>query len=136
MKSKNLAILSLLATLLLSSTFVSFVAADDEEPNLIATLDEPITDPPDSSDDSTISDDDVILYTTEDENSTRLADDTQAPTAEDASKAAEGNLIATQTGAGSDNTLLFAAIAAIFALTIGGAIGVVYYCKQTAKGKK
>lgn len=131
MKSKNLIVLSLLATLLLSSYFVSFVAAEDhEQPNLIAPLDEPI---PDASNDTVTSDDEVILYTTQDGNRTIAANDTQVPVAEDASQAAEGNLIATLNSKSTDNTLLIAAVAAVIAVGVGGALGVFFYRKQTVK---
>jgi hypothetical protein len=130
MKSKNIIILSLLATFLLSSSFISFVAADDDEPNLIATQDPPTTDAPDSSDNSTTSGDE-ILYTIQGENGTIAADDTQVPGAEDV----DANLLATQKGLSSDNTLLLAAVATILAISVGGALGVFYYRKQAVKSE-
>lgn len=124
MKNKNLIVIALLATVLLSSASVSLAAAQgDAVPD--AT---PAPDPaqPDSSDNSTISQGDDILYTIQD-NST-ATDDTQVP------GEAEPNLIATQTG-GSDDALPI--VAAVIALAVVlGTVGVVFYRKKAANAEK
>jgi hypothetical protein len=125
MKNKNLIIISLLATVLMSSTLVSFVAAEDNVPDATSAPDRTLTDP---SDNSTATSGEEILYTIQD-NRTAI-NDTQMPDAE-----SNPNLIATQTGAVSDNTLLIGAIAVALAVSIGGAIGVYHYRKQTAKAE-
>jgi hypothetical protein len=124
MKIKNLIIMTILATVLLSGTFVSLVAADD-------TVSDPTT-PPDSttdpdqsaadlSDNSTVSQEDEVLYTVQ-ENSTTV-DDAQVP------GEAEANLISTQTNI-PDNTLLFSSIAVVLVIVVGSAIGVFFYRKK------
>ena len=124
MKNKNLIVITLLATVLLSSSFVSLAAArGDAVPD--AT---PAPDPaqPDSSDNSTISQGDDILYTIQDNRT--AADDTQVP------GEAEPNLIATQTG-GSDDTLPI--VAAVIALAVVlGTVCVVFYRKKAANAEK
>jgi hypothetical protein len=125
MKNKNLIIISLLATVLMSGTLVSFVAAADDVSDATSAPDPTL---PDSSDNSTAISGEDIIYTIQD-NRTAI-NDTQMPDAE-----SNPNLIATQTGAVSDNTLLIGAIAVALAVSIGGSIGVYHYRKQTAKAE-
>jgi hypothetical protein len=119
MKNKNLIVISLLATFLLSATFVSFVAADESVPDATSSPDRT---PADYSDNSTVTSDKGILYTIQDNRT--ATNDTQVP--------AEANLIATQIGVGSDNTYLTLAVGVVLAAGIGGAVGVYYYRKQAA----
>jgi hypothetical protein len=127
MKSKNLIILSLIATLLLSCAFVSFARADDDTATVLAPPDN-VSSPSDNS--TTTTSGDEILYTIQDDNSSRTAvDDTQVPGAEDA------NLLATNTGPSDDNTCLILVIVTVLAVGIGGAVGVVHYRRQVSKVK-
>ena len=124
MKNKNLIVITLLATVLLSGAFVSLAAADDNVSDVTAPSEPPGTPDPsaaDSSDNSTVNQADNVLYTIQD-NST-ATDDTQVP------EEAQPNLLATQTSA-PDNTMLFVAIAAVFAIVVGGVIGVFFYRKK------
>jgi flagellar basal body-associated protein FliL len=124
MKNKNLIVITLLATVLLCSAFVSLAAADDNVSD-VTTPPEPSVAPDpstaDSNDNSTTNQGDNVLYTIQ-ENST-TTDDTQIP------GEAQPNLTATQT-ATSDNSLLIAAIATVLAIAVGGVIGVFFYRKK------
>jgi uncharacterized protein YneF (UPF0154 family) len=124
MKNKNLMVISLLATVLLSGTFISLAAAEDNVSD-VTTPPESTSTPDrsaaDSSDNSTVSQGNEVLYTAQD-NSTST-DDAQVP------GEAEPNLIATQTST-PDNTLLIALIAIVLAVVVGGAIGVFFYRKK------
>ena len=124
MKNKNLIVITLLATVLLSGAFVSLAAADDNVSDVPTP--EPITAPPDasaadSSDNSTANQGDNVLYTIQD-NST-ATDDIQVP------GEAQPDLIAAKTST-PDNTLLIAAIATVLAIAVGGVIGVFFYRKK------
>lgn len=133
MKNKNLLMLSLLATLLLSSMLISMAAAQEEQ-----------TDPSKAPDPSTISDQNQgLIAPGPDENATdgeqryyildspdnqTATNDTAIPYSED------GNLIYANTVAGTpDNTLAFVAIAVLSIVIVAGAIGAVYYRKNAAK---
>jgi hypothetical protein len=133
LKTKNLIVLSLLATLLVSSTFVSFAQADDDDAGSVSvspdTSSEPTITPKPSDDNSTVTSGDEILYTAQNDNATGAADDTQVPGAEDA------NLLSASKSAEDDNTCLILALVTVLAIGIGGAVGVVYYRKQNVKAK-
>jgi hypothetical protein len=128
MKNKNLIVITLLATVLLSGAFVSLAAADDNVSDA-TTPPEPTAAPDrsatDSSDNSTLTQGDGVLFTIQG-NST-AADDTQVP------GEAEPNLIATQTG-GSDDALIAAAVIAL--AVVLGTVGVVFYRKKAANAEK
>jgi flagellar basal body-associated protein FliL len=130
MKTRNLIVLSLLATLLVSTAFASFANAQEDTTTASPdTSSEPTTTPEPSGDNATTTPDDAILYTIQDDNSTRAADDTEVPGAED------GNLLAASTGTSSDNTWLIVGLVTVLAICVGGAVGVVYYRKQNGKAK-
>ena len=124
MKNKNLIVMTLLATVLLSGAFVSLAAADDNVSDPTTTP-EPsaVPDPSaaDSSDNSTVNQGDNVLYTIQDNRTAK--DDIQVP------GEAQPNLTAAQTST-SDNTLLVAAIATVLAIAVGGVIGVFFYRKK------
>jgi hypothetical protein len=130
MNSKSIIALSVIAVVLLSGSFVSMAAAEDDIGS--ATHDpsapdesrapEPTADPGDEPTSG-----DEILYTIQD-NSTD-SDRDLAP--ED--QAAEGNLIATQTP--PDYTVPIVIIAVVAAVLVGGAIGVFYYTKNPTASK-
>jgi hypothetical protein len=124
LKNKNLIVITLLATILVSGAFVSLAAADDNVSE-ITTSPEPsaIPDPTaaDSSDNSTANQADNVLYTIQENNT--ATDDIQVP------GEAQPNLTATQTST-PDNTLLIAAIATVLAIAFGSVIGVFFYHKK------
>jgi hypothetical protein len=122
MKNKNLIVIALLATVLVSSAFVALAAADDNVSDAGTPPD--VTSTPDSTsdrsvDNSTITPGDGVLYAMDDNRT--ATDDTQVP--------AEANLTGTQTST-PDNTGLFVAVAAVLAIVVGGVIGVVFYRKK------
>lgn len=124
MKNKNLIVITLLATVLLSGTFVSLAAADDNVSDTTAPPESTdISDPSaaDSSDNSTVNQDDNVLYTIQG-NST-AADDTIIP------GEAQPNLTAEKTST-TDYSLLIATIAAVLAIAVGGVFGVFFYRKK------
>ncbi len=127
MKNKNLIVLSLLATMLISGVFISAVAAQEDKVDPSEPLDIPdaglIAPAPD--DNSTTTDDEPLYHITDD-NQTLPRDAPEIGT-EDA------NLIATNTLAGSDNTLAIAAIGVLSCVIVVGAFGVVYYRRSAAK---
>jgi hypothetical protein len=131
MKNKNLIATSILAVVLLSGTFISLAAADDNIPDVTAPL-EPLTTPDQTqrspSDNSNGSpNDNTILFTIEDNRT--VPDENpnpEVPGAEDA------NLIATQTN--SDNTLPAVAVAIVLAVVLG-AIGVLFYHRKVANAQ-
>ena len=116
MKNKNLIVITILATVLISGAFVSLAAAD--EPT--TAPDRSATDP---SDNSTVTQGDV-LFTIQDNRT--AADDSQVP------DETQPNLIATQAST-PNNTLLIAAIATVLAIVVGGTIGVFFHRKSAAK---
>lgn len=145
MRKTNLLALSVLAVVLLNSAFLSIVAAEETSesseiapsPDVVST-DEPPVDP-DAADkadetgiiprdenatipDTTVTDDDAVLYTTQGDGNNLIA---PAPGAEDANLESARN--------SPDYTLPIAAAGILLAVIVGGAIGVVYYRKQTAK---
>jgi hypothetical protein len=128
MKNKNLIVLSLLATMLISGVFISAVAAQEDTVDPSAPLGIPedglIAPAPD--DNSTTTDDEPLYHITDDNNQT-LPRDIPEPGTEDA------NLIATNTLADSDNTLAIAAIGVLSCVIVVGAFGVVYYRRSAAK---
>ena len=127
MKNKNLIVITLLATVLLSGAFISLAAADDNVSDVTPPPEqtaEPERSAADLSDNSTVSQGDEVLYTAQD-NSTST-DEVRVP------GEAEPNLISTQTST-PDNTLLIASIAVVLAIVVGGAIGVFFYRKSAAK---
>jgi hypothetical protein len=121
---KNLIVITLLATVLLSGAFFSLAAADDNVSDA-TTPPEPsaITDPStaDSSDNSTVNQGDNVLYTIQGNNT--ATDDTIVP------GEAQPNLTAAKTST-PDNILLVAAIATVLAIAVGGVIGVFFYRKK------
>jgi hypothetical protein len=127
MKNKNLIVLSLLTTMLISGVFMSAVAAQEDEVDLTEPLGIPdaglIAPAPD--DNSTTTDEEPLYHITDDNQT--LPRDAPEPNAEDA------NLIATNTLSGSDNTLAIAAIGVLSCVIIVSAFGVVYYRKNAAK---
>ncbi len=127
MKNKNLIVLSLLATMLISGVFISAVAAQEDKVDPSEPLGIPdaglIAPAPD--DNSTTTDDEPLYHITDD-NQTLPRDIPETGT-EDA------NLIATNTLAGSDNTLAIAAIGVLSCVIVVGAFGVVYYRRSAAK---
>jgi hypothetical protein len=127
MKNKNLIVLSLLATMLISGVFISAVAAQEDKVDPSEPLGIPdaglIAPAPD--DNSTTTDDEPLYHITDD-NQTLPRDAPEIGT-EDA------NLIATNTLAGSDNTLAIAAIGVLSCVIVVGAFGVVYYRRSAAK---
>jgi hypothetical protein len=129
MKTKNLIVLSLLATLLVSSTLVCFARADDSDSVSTSvppdTSSQPTATPEPSGDNATTTSDDEILYTAQNDNASRAADDTIVPGAEDS------NLLTASKSTEADNNWLVYAILAVTAICIGGALGVVYYKKQS-----
>ena len=127
MKNKNLIVITLLATVLISGAFVSLAAADDNVSDA-TTPPEPTTAPDrsatDPSDNSTVTQGNDVLFTIRDNRT--AADDSQVP------GEAQPNLIATQTIT-PNNTLLIAAIAIVLAIVVGGTIGVFFHRKSVAK---
>lgn len=127
MKNKNLIVLSLLATMLISGVFISAVAAQEDKVDPSEPLGIPdaglIAPAPD--DNSTTTDDEPLYHITDD-NQTLPRDAPEIGT-EDA------NLIATNTLAGSDNTLAIAAIGVLSCVILVGTFGVVYYRRSAAK---
>ena len=128
MKNKNLIVLSLLTTMLISGVFISAVAAQEDKVDPSEPLGIPdaglIAPAPD--DNSTTTDDETLYHITTDENQT-LPRDGPEPGTEDA------NLIATNALAGSDNTLAIAAIGVLSCVIIVSAFGVVYYRRSAAE---
>jgi len=128
MKNKNLIVLSLLATMIISGVFISAVAAQEDKVDPSEPLGIPdaglIAPAPD--DNSTTTDDEPLYHITDDNNQT-LPRDISEPGIEDA------NLIATNTLASSDNTLAIAAIGVLSCVIIVSAFGVVYYRRSAAK---
>lgn len=145
MRKTNLLALSVLATVLLSSAFLSIAAAQEtSDGSLIApapdfaSIDEPPVDPyaADRADetgivptddnatdpDTPVTDDDAVLYTTQDDGENLIA---PAPNGEDVNLESSKN--------SPDYTLPIAAAGILLAVIVGGAIGVVYYRKQAAK---
>ncbi|MCW4004470.1 MAG: hypothetical protein NWE95_11225 [Candidatus Bathyarchaeota archaeon] len=132
MRKTTLLVISLFATVLLSSALFSVAAAQeeagtDEEPNLIAPAPDSTPNPdvpekiaPDEN--STITQDDKIYQLYQD--GRESADDAQVPGAEN-----EANLIATNTGA-LDNTLPLMVGGVLLAVAFGGVTGIVYYRKS------
>jgi hypothetical protein len=125
MKNTNLIVISVLAAVLLSGTFISLVAAQEVSPpdptaapDHATTSDGTTTDSSDSA--ITQGDGNDVLYTIQD-NST-ATNDTRVPS--EVPSGEEGTLIATNTG--SDNTLPLVAVAAVVAVAVG-ALGVLFY---------
>ncbi len=115
MKNANLIVISVLAAVLLSGTFISLAAAaDDGVPDPTAVPDPTQTD---SSDNSTVTQDREQLYTIQDNRTTSDG----IPVPGDLPAEENPNLIATQTS--SDNTLPIVAIAIVLAIIVG-AVGV------------
>lgn len=135
MRKTTLLVISVFAAVLLSSTFFSVVAAQeeteiDEEPKLIAPqpdypvgLDEPQKSAPDEN--ATLSQDDEQIYPLYGDG--REAANAPVPDAE-----SEANLIAADTSA-PDYTLPLAVVGVVLAVALGGAIGVISYRKREAK---
>jgi hypothetical protein len=126
MKNKNLILLSLLATMLISGAFISIVAAQEDkvDPEPIGIPDPELIAP--ALDDNSTITDGASLYTITDDNQTIQRDSIVTGT-EDA------NLIATNTLSGSDNTLAIAAIGVLSAVIVVGAIGVVSHRRSASK---
>jgi hypothetical protein len=125
MKNANLIVISVLAAVLLSGTFISLAtAADDGFPDSTAVPDPTQTD---SSDNSTVTQDGEQLYTIRDNSTTSDG----IPVPSDLPAEENPNLIATQTSS-SDNTLPIVAIAIVLAIIVG-AVGVFFYRKKSAK---
>ena len=140
MRKINLLALAVLATVLLSSAFLSMATAQDigniepaypSDPSAMPPVDlgaannadENQFGPSDSNatnPDAPVTSDDPILYTTQD-NETGLI----APGAEDA------NLVSAQ----STPDYILPIIGIVLAVAVGGAIGVVYFRKQGTAGK-
>jgi hypothetical protein len=137
MRAKNLLVFSVLATVLLSSAFMSSATAQDMDDGSNTTSTDPSTlsestdksdelqdrteqvdDAPDSNGTLISGNPDENLYTTQ-ENSTE-------PQLTDFEE--DANLIATQTS--PDNTVVIATIAVLIAVIVGSAIGVIYYRKR------
>jgi hypothetical protein len=127
MKNKNLIALSLLATMLISSVFISAVAAQEDkvDPSEPLGIPDPELIAP-APDDNATTIDDQTLYHTTDDNQTLPRDFSELDT-EDA------NLIATNTLSGSDNTLAIAVIGILSSVFLVGTIGVVYYRRSESK---
>jgi hypothetical protein len=127
MKNKNLIVLSLLATMLISGVFISAVAAQEDKVDPSEPLGIPdaglIAPAPD--DNSTTTNDEPLYHITDDNQT--LPRDAPEISTEDA------NLIATNTLAGSDNTLAIAAIGVLSCVILVGTFGVVYYRRSAAK---
>ena len=127
MKNKNLIILSLLTTMLISGVFMSAVAAQEDKVDPTEPLGIPdaglIAPAPD--DNSTNTDGETLYHITDDDQT--LPRDSQEPSNEDA------NLIATNTSTVSDNTLEIAAIGVLLLVIIVGAFGVVYYRRSASR---
>ena len=127
MKNKNVIVLSLLTTMLISGVFFSAVAAQEDKVDPSEPLGIPdaglIAPAPD---DNLTSDDEPLYHITTDDNQT-LPRDGPEPSTEDA------NLIATNTLAASDNTLAIAAIGVLSCVIIVSAFGVVYYRRSATK---
>ena len=123
MKHTNLIVISVLTAILLSGTFISLAAAqEDRVPDPSA-----VPDPAqlDSANNPTASPDDGVLYTIQD-NRTIATDDPLPP---DASGAENPNLIATNTA--PDNTTAMVAIGVVLAVILVGVVGVVYYQRKS-----
>jgi hypothetical protein len=130
MKNKNLIVLSILATVLCSGMFITTVAAQEDQTNPTRAPAPSVPDAglliaPAPEDNSTSSDSDQIYYAL-DKNVT-VPHDGAVPSAEDA------NLIATNTGAATDNNLAIAAIAVLSVVVAAAAVGVVYYRRSASK---
>ena len=125
-KQKSVFVISLLALALVSSALFSLAAAQDLTAEPTAPADRsPVTSDSSNSDEPVLTqDNNATLYSIQDNSTER------EPIPEDASKAAEGNLIATQTG--TDYTLPVVAIAIVLAI-VAGAMGVIFHRKKTVK---
>jgi hypothetical protein len=107
MKNKNLIVLSVLAVILLSSTFVSMAQAQEREtPSEPPVASDTVTD-----ENSTSTDNDAPLISPYD-NQTDLI----APAPDDTSSEEHPNVIGTQT---TDNTLLIGVAAAVIVAVVG-----------------
>ncbi len=128
MRKTNLLVLSVLATVLLSSSFFALAAADDTTldsapPSPLVASDEPSV--PDLSDNSTLTQDDNQTY--------HILDD-QEPLIAPAPPGVESeNGLAAESS--SDNSTVAIAIGAVLAVVVGSIIGLVFYRKQTKKAE-
>jgi flagellar basal body-associated protein FliL len=129
MQSKKLIALSMLAAMLACSMLFSVAAAQDTssnrevDPSTLPDAAPLIAPAPDEN--TTAAEGDQIFYAL-DENSTAAADN-QAPGSEDAP------LIAPQTIAASDNSLVFIAIGVLVVVIGASAAGVVYHRRNASK---
>ncbi len=132
MKTKNMVIVAVLATLMFSGIFLSTAAAREQDNSSSDIADGGLIAPaPD--------DNQGLIAPGPEDNSTNnegqynvlddraAANDTSVPSSE----GDQPNLIATNTGV--DNTVLFALIGAACIAIIAGAVGVVYYRRKATK---
>lgn len=127
MKNKNIIVLSLLATMLISGVFISAVAAQEDkvDPSEPIGVPDAVLIAPAPDDNSTTSDGESLYHITDDNQTVPL--DILEPSTEDA------NLIATNTMSDPDNTLGIVAIGVLSCVILVGAVGVVYYRRSAIK---
>jgi hypothetical protein len=125
MKSKNLIVLSLLATLLVSTAFASLANAADDNVNPSSVEPSgPMTDSPTDPNQPILYGDQIFSNTINDGNVTRTtADDVQALGAENGAV----QLISAQADGGDDNLWVILGLMAVSALGLGSVVGVVLY---------
>ncbi len=124
MKNVNLIFISVLAAVLLSGTFISLAAAQDER---VPDRAVPVLPQLDNNDNSTVAQGDEVIYTISDNRTAADGDlvPGEVPSTENP------NLIAEQTS--SDNTLAIVAVVAVLAIIVVGALIVVYNHKRNKK---
>jgi hypothetical protein len=122
MKKTSLAIISLLASALLSTSVCLATAQGDRapDPSIVPGIDPT---QPDAANNSTANQDSGLLIATRDNSTIDNSTPTYVPGAED------GNLIATQTS--PDNTLPIVVVAVVLAVVLG-AVGVFFYRRKAA----
>ena len=141
MKSKNLIVLTLIATVLCCGAFVSLAAADNISSATAPPYDPKATPNPDQSVQTAIplvgSPDNSTGIPPAPDNDTYhiLADQTAiGNNPEPGSAEGRPNLVATPADVSADNTLAVIAVATVVAAVLG-AVGVVFYRKQAAEAE-
>ncbi len=142
MKTKNLIVLSMLATLLVCTVFASIANADTgtatasvppsksvtgNSPNSPRDVSQPEPLPESAGPDSAVSSGDAIPYTAQNQNSTIEAGDTLVP------GAGETNLVSAQVESGDDEIWVVLGIMAVLGTGLGSVVGVVLYRRVPIK---
>lgn len=131
MKSKNLIVLTLIATVLCCGAFVSLAAADNISSATAPPYDPKAIPNPDQSVQTAI----PLLGSPDNDTYHILADQTAiGNNPEPGSAEGRPNLVATPAGVSADNTLAVIAVATVVAAVLG-TVGVVFYRKQAAEAE-